>query len=443
MSQSESNKKEVPEEFSKVIKDFVNDIKITFPEYLPIINKWWKDSSNFDYIEEEEERIKAIQQSEKTSTGILFSFCQKKYPVKFFEILYQNEEIFKEDSSVDTEFLPHVHFKDLWQFDITDKTRETIWKYLQLIMFSIINTIDNKEAFGDSAKLFEAINEGDFKNKLEETLTKMQDIFNMKSSGGGEAACDGDTSNDNGDGMGTNFGSNMNMGDLPNPGDLHDHITGMLDGKLGKLAKEIAEETAENLDLGIDMDGSTDMKDVFNKLVKNPGKLMGLVKNVGEKLDTRIKSGEIKESELIAEATEIMNKMKNMPGMDGIQEMLSKMGMSASGLGKGGKVNYGAMEAELNKKMRIAKMKERMHAKSEMNKAAKEAQSHQQQSTSKPAMSEEELIALFSKGEKAEKTPRTANPNNQNSTQTSTQTSLQNTNTTSSKSKNNKKKGKK
>jgi len=440
MSGSESNKKEVPEEFSRVIKDFVNDIKITFPEYLPIINKWWKDSSNFDYIEEEEERTKAIQQAEKTSTGILFSFCQKKYPVKFFEILYQNEEIFKEDSTVDTEFLPHIHFKDLWQFDITDKTRETIWKYLQLIMFSIINTIDNKEAFGDSAKLFEAINDGDFKNKLEETMTKMQEIFNMKSSGGDET--DGDNGNNgDSDGMGTNFGSNMNMDDLPNPADLHDHIAGMLEGKLGKLAKEIAEETAENLDLGIDMDGSSDMKDVFNKLVKNPGKLMGLVKNVGEKLDTRIKSGEIKESELIAEATEIMNRMKNMPGMDGIQEMLSKMGMSASGLGKGGKVNYGAMEAELNKKMKLAKMKERMHAKSEMNKVAKEAQyqEQQQQSTSKPAMSEEELIALFSKGEKAEKTPRTANPNNQSSSQTP----VQNTSNSSGKSKNNKKKGKK
>lgn len=439
MSGSESNKKEVPEEFSKVIKDFVNDIKITFPEYLPIINKWWKDPSNFDYIEEEGERAKAIQKSENTSTGILFSFCQKKYPVKFFEILYQNEEIFKDDSVIDTEFLPHIHFKDLWHFDITDKTRETIWKYLQLIMFSIINTIDNKEAFGESAKLFEAINDGDFKNKLEETMTKMQEIFNMKSSCSDETDGSGEEGNGNDDGMGTNFGSNMNMGDLPNPADLHDHITGMLEGKLGKLAKEIAEETAENLDLGIDMDGSTDMKDIFNKIVKNPGKLMGLVKNVGEKLDTRIKSGEIKESELLAEATEIMNKMKNMPGMDGIQEMLSKMGMSASGLAKGGKVNYGAMEAELNKKMRLAKMKERMHAKSEINKAAKETQNQEQQkqSTSKPAMSEEELVSLFSKGEKAEKTPRNANPNNQPSTQTVSQ------NTASTKSKNNKKKGKK
>jgi hypothetical protein len=50
-------------------------------------------------------------------------------------------------------------------------------------------------------------------------------------------------------------------------------------------------------------------------------------------------------------------------------------------------------------------------------------------------MSEEELIAFFSKGEKAEKTPRNANPNSQSSSQNPSQ----NTNTSSSKSKNNKK----
>lgn len=419
---------DVPVEFTKVIKDFVNDIKSTFPEYAPIINKWWKDPSNFDYIEEQEERTNAIEESEISSTKILFSFCQKKYPLKFFEILYQNDDIFKEETTSDTEFLPHIHFKDLWQFDITNKTRETIWKYLQLILFSIINTIDNKDAFGDTAKMFEAINEGDFKSKLEETLSKMQEIFNNST----DSSTNDDTSN---------FGSKLNSEDLPNPADLHEHISGILEGKLGKLAKEIAEETAENLDLGIDMDGSGDMKDVLNKLVKNPGKLMGLVKNVGEKLDTRIKSGEIKESELIAEATEIMNKMKNMPGMDGIQSMLSKMGMG--NLGKSGKVNYGAMEAELNKKMRNAKMKERMKAKAEMNKLAKNMQEQQQaeQVTQKPAISEEELIALFSKGEKAVKTPRNANLS-QNQNQTQNQDQNNETHQTS-KPKNKKKKGKK
>jgi hypothetical protein len=45
---------EVPEEFAKVIKDFVGDLKTTFPEYNSLISKWWKDASNFDYIENTE-----------------------------------------------------------------------------------------------------------------------------------------------------------------------------------------------------------------------------------------------------------------------------------------------------------------------------------------------------------------------------------------------------
>ena len=48
-------------------------------------------------------------------------------------------------------------------------------------------------------------------------------------------------------------------------------------------------------------------------MFKNPEKLMNLVSNVGSKLDSKIKSGKIKESELMEEAAEMMDKMKNMP----------------------------------------------------------------------------------------------------------------------------------
>ena len=64
------------------------------------------------------------------------------------------------------------------QYDISEKTRETIWKYLQLILFSIVGSLENKDAFGDTAKLFEAINAEEFKSKLEDTLSQMQHLFN-------------------------------------------------------------------------------------------------------------------------------------------------------------------------------------------------------------------------------------------------------------------------
>jgi len=388
---TEDNKM-VPGEFSKVIKDFIGDLKTTFPEYLPLINKWWTPPSQFDYIEEEDEKSKAILKSEEKNIKILFDFCQKKIPPRFFDILYKNEDIFKENSEFDTEFLPHIHFKNLWQFEITQATRDTIWKYLQLIMFSIVGTLDNKESFGDSAKLFEAINQEEFKSKLEDTLSQMQGIFDMSGNFGENAD-----------------GAKFNAEGMPNADDINEHITGMLDGKLGKLAKEIAEEAAENLNF--DMENVTDMKDVFQKLVKNPTKLMSLVKTVGDKLDTRIKSGEIKESELIAEASELMNKMKNMPGMGNIQSMLNKMGMGNLG-GLGGKLNTGAMESQLNKNMKNAKMKERLRAKAEANQKAKMAQQQTNASmaSNQPTISEEEILKIFSTGEKVERTPRGAKP---------------------------------
>ena len=102
--------------------------------------------------------------------------------------------------------------------------------------------------------------------------------------------------------------SNINLNDLPDAEDLQNHISGLLDGKLGRLAHEIAAETAE--ELNVDMEGATNVGEVFQKLFKNPGKLMNMVKNVGSKLDEKLKSGEIKESELMKEASELMEKMK-------------------------------------------------------------------------------------------------------------------------------------
>jgi len=382
----------VTEEFSKVIKDFIADMKTTFVEYTPLINKWWVEESFFNYIEDDEERKLAIQQSDAKSILFVFEFCKKKIPPRFFDILNQNEDIFKDtENNVDTEFLPYIHFKDLWKFDLSQKTRDTIWKYLQLILFSIVGTLEHKEEFGDTAKLFESIDEDDFKNKLQETLKNMENMFNMNNEY---------DSSDN---------TNINMDDLPipNASEIHDHITGMLNGKLGKIAKEIAEETAN--DLNIDMENCNNVKDVFSNLIQNPTKIMGLVKSVGDKLDSSIKSGEIKESELMTEATEIMNKMKNMPGLGDISSILNKMGLNKMG----GKFNMGAMESQLKKNTNMAKMKERCRAKAEMNRKMKEQHQNQQQqqfeqsnSSNTEQLSEEQLTSIFSTGEKVEKTPR-------------------------------------
>ena len=267
----------VPDEFKKVMKDFYKDILTSFPEYKEKLG---------------ENEINFLTETNNDNAYKLFTYCQNIYPERFFDILYQNVEIF-DNNEIDTNFLPNIEFKDIWKEEISEKTKEVIWKYLQLVLFSVTSNMDDSESFGDTAKLFEAINEDELK-KLEETMEQMNGMFNDISGGDFQ--------------MPEGFAdmSGVNMDDVPDPEKMQEHINGLLGGKLGRLAKKIAEETANDLD--VNMDDAADVTDVFQKLFKNPGKLMSMVKKVGSKLDSKIKSGEIKESELMQEASELMEK---------------------------------------------------------------------------------------------------------------------------------------
>ena len=333
---------------------------------------------------------------EKRATFI-HKHCIRVFPERFFDILYQNADIFKDESEVNTEFLPGIVFKYLWTMDISDNTRETIWKYLQLILFSSVNSVHNTTEFGDSAKLFESVNEDELKSKLQETMAGIQHLFENQ----GKNATEGEREADQGQGQGQgqeererereSQGQNM-----PNAEDIHAHLQGMMQGKLGKIAMEMAEEAAQNLNM--DMENAGNAQDVFQKMFKNPGKLMNMVKNLGSKLDTRIKSGEIKESELISEGIDLINKMKNMPGMENMQGMFEQMGIP--GLGKNSKVNMGAMENQLKQTLKNAQMKERMRTKVDAKKAAAAASSSvfeaaRQNAPAAPVMTDDELIAAI------------------------------------------------
>ena len=327
-----------PKEFCKVMKDFLTDILTTFPEYSGTLHPGLVDILNGN--------------NDTESVNVLFNYIKNLYPKRFFDFLYQNDDIFTNDE-IDTHFLPGIEFTDLWNQEITENTKLVIWKYLQLILFSVINTENDGKSFGDTAKLFEAIDEEELRTKLEETMEQMSNIFDMS----GNSPFSSDI-------------SNINPNDLPNPEDLHNHINGMLKGNLGKLAAEITEETMN--ELNADISGVTSVGDVFQTLFKNPAKLMNMIKKVGSKLDSKLKSGELKESEIMQEAMDLMEQMETMPGMSNMKDMLNQMGMP--GLGKNGKINMNAMKGKLNQNIRGAKQKERMLRKLEQRKAEKKHQ---------------------------------------------------------------------
>ena len=361
----------------KIIFDFTNDLLTSFPELRESL-----DPNLLAVIENDE--------TQETELLAVRDYCLKIYPEKFFEILYQNEKLFEADEPI--YLLPNIDFAYIWKENISDSTRKTIWKYLQLLLFALVSDMSDTTSFGDTAKLFEAIDNDAFKTKLQETIFNMDNAFDSDSSGNA-------TGKEN---------------ELPDPEKLHDHMNKMLNGKLGNLAREIAEETAS--DINIDMEDETSVNDVFQKLFKNPTKLMDLVTKVGSKLDTKIKSGDLKESELLAEAAEMMQHMKDMPGMENIQNLFNKAGSD--------KMNVNAMQSHMKRNIHLAKQKERMRSKiskppppppSEIN--ADEVDIANQAAIdlllSEGVKFEDMEHVIFSTGEKYEKSTQNSNPDNE------------------------------
>jgi hypothetical protein len=128
------------------------------------------------------------------------------------------------------------------------------------------------------------------------------------------------------------------------------------------------------------------VNDVFKQLFKNPTKLMGLVKSVGSKLDEKLKSGDINETELMKEASEMVQKMKDMPGMGNLQSMMSKMGM---GMPSGGKMNMGAMQAHLDRNMKASQQKDRMRSRLDAKRAQAAAAQEAQQAQAQQAQAQQ------------------------------------------------------
>ena len=319
------NKVDIPKEFRQIMCDFINDIFTTFPEY--------KTGALVSVVEDNESSLEE-----------LFAHVKSVYPPRFFDILYKNEEMY-EDGEKNTEFLPGIDFANIWKMeDVSDTIRETIWKYLQLVMFSVLETIQSQDSFGDTAKLFEAINEEELKSKIEETVEQMKGLFtNMDDTSSFQDKEGG-----------------INLDDLPNVDSVHEHLNGLLDGKLGKLAAEIAEETAKNFEM--DMNEEGDVGDMFKKLFKNPGKLMELVNTISTKLDSKMKSGDINENDLMKEAGDLMAKMKKMPGMPDIEELMKSMNVPKS--------KQGMMKHQFNQNMRNNGTKARLQRKLEERRQA-------------------------------------------------------------------------
>ena len=364
---------ESPKNFESIIVDFTKDLTTVFPEYAHLWSKL------------------------DCSSNTLHAYCLAIYPERFFDILYSNADIFAPGSKVNVAFLPGVDFRLLYNCEgISENTRNSIWKYLQLLLFTLMGSMKDTKNFGDSANIFEAMDENELHSKIAETMSGISGFFKDMQSEPNEGNANEGPSNE----AGANAEGNANQdnpnsskdffANMPDPEELHEHMKGLLEGKLGKLAKEFTDEFTSEIE-GIfgdgDMQNAKSSKDILMQIIKNPQKMIVIFKRLAAKLQDKMKNGEISQEEMMAEMGGIMEKMKGMGGGKGdLAEMMKSMKdlpfMKMLEKTLGGKVDMNAMnrmsQQSATKERMLKKMEQRQQAQAQAQMQAQQMQASAQ-----------------------------------------------------------------
>ena len=248
------------EYFNSTLKLFVLNVIKIYPEYKDGLSEYYKD----------------LLESESNNDDKYV----KRFMRKFGEF---KSEISKKDDGVFTEticFLKNVDFNDIWENENTTlEIKNTIWKYLQTLLVigeTIISDSDKIKSLVDNLQKTRSGEEVE-EDMTEENKAMLDMLKNLSENSKNK------------------IDENM-----------------LSDGLIGNLAKELAEDINMD-DLNLDIGEDENVGDIFSKIMSgdNPMKFMNLIQNVGSKIQSKLEDGNIDQSKLLSEATNMMGMLGN------------------------------------------------------------------------------------------------------------------------------------
>ncbi len=227
------------------------------------------------------------------------SKCLSDFPkVKRFLELIGDYEKFIVDKNLEffdleVEFLEEISFKRLWEKSISNKTRESIWKYLQTFQLISINLKSSED-------LKNVLNGEDI--KIEKDVAK--DLKKMKKLSEDVQK----KSNPEGLGEGEN--------------ELDQMLGGLMNSGIGDIAKEVAENLDVESMFGNVNENSNPME-LMSQLM-NPEKMGAIFNNINSVMEKKMGSGELSQDDLKREAENMMGKMGENPMFKGMMDQMNQ-----------------------------------------------------------------------------------------------------------------------
>jgi len=265
---------EIEKKLFSLFSDFIRDLSKVFPEIKNSLYRNYEDC----LVESES---KSLSDFPKVKRFLELIGDYEKY------IVDKNLEFF----DLEVEFLEEISFKRLWEKSISNKTRESIWKYLQTFQLISINL--------KSSEALNAALEGD---KIDKST--MKDLKKMQK-------------------LSEEVQSKSNSTEGEN--ELDQMLGGLMDSGIGEIAKEVARGLDVESMFG-SVDENSNPMELMAQLM-NPDKMGAIFNNINSVMEQKMANGELSQEGLKKEAEGMMGQMgenpmfKNM--MQGMQDVNS------------------------------------------------------------------------------------------------------------------------
>jgi hypothetical protein len=321
------------EKFNKCLVEFLKVISNNYPSQV----------SNINVIYEYENDDEKVQPKLKNVEKHLENFL-KNCNGKGDDISSKNEIIFAKDNII----LDGINFYDIWNDDkLDDKQRENIWKYLHSLYLHAYEYHSEKD-FRSLLKELKRLSKSSEHELSEEERTFLNIIECLTIEKKVEKNKDKVDSDDEEETSG--FGG-FNINEIKDTFETMQNE--LFQGQIGALAKEIADEIDINK-LNLDNPMAILKSVVSGSFDENNDEsgVSSLVKNISNKVQNKLATGELDENKLYEEAKTVINKFSKLTGQ-------------GKGKGKGGN----PMATILNKMMKKAETGEQMDESELMNMA--------------------------------------------------------------------------
>jgi len=305
---------EVETKLFSLFSDFIRDLSKVFPEIKNSLYRNYEDCLS-------DTTDKCLSDFPKVCRFLELIGDYEKY------IVDKNLEFF----DLEVEFLEEISFHKLWEKNISNKTRESIWKYLQTFQLISINIKSGEKL---NAVLDEVLNG----SKMDKST--MKDLKNMKK-------------------LSEEVQSKPTGGQSSGQeNELDDMLSGLMDSGIGDIAKEVA----KNLDIE-SMFGSVDENSNPMELMAqlmNPEKMSSIFSNINSVMEQKMENGELSKDDLKSEAEGMMGQMGSNPMFKNMMEQMGANEGAKEGANEGS--NEGAkteLTREEKQKLLRGKIKEK------------------------------------------------------------------------------------